>query len=186
VCVLLAVCFAVGSMLSGLDKIGRSQPRSLRRRHHRRLQLDCGRAVRTALTECICHSHPALTDGARPLESSPLHRARSVGVLIFLCSASAVHDGSCHPDLPSSVGRPFSAAHILGTASGSLLRPAASRLLLSRFLPLTRWVPPIKQPLALEAEATRFWVPQENGARKRRKFSYVLPQLYNSRRVRWF
>src|SRR5580658_8945819 len=29
--------------------------------------------------------------------------------------------------------------------------------------------PPIKQPLALEAEATRFWVPQENGARKRRK-----------------
>jgi hypothetical protein len=35
--------------------------------------------------------------------------------------------------------------------------------------------PPIKQPLALEAEATRFWVPQENGARKRRNFSYVLP-----------
>ncbi len=33
--------------------------------------------------------------------------------------------------------------------------------------------PPIKQPLALEAEATRFCVPQENGARKRRKFSYV-------------
>jgi single-strand DNA-binding protein len=27
----------------------------------------------------------------------------------------------------------------------------------------------------LEAEATRFCVPQENGARKRRKFSYVLP-----------
>jgi hypothetical protein len=39
----------------------------------------------------------------------------------------------------------------------------------------TPWVPPIKQPLALEAEATRFWVPQENGARKRRKFGYVLP-----------
>jgi len=35
--------------------------------------------------------------------------------------------------------------------------------------------PPIKQPLALEAEATRFCVPQENEARKRRKFSYVLP-----------
>src|SRR5437899_11081902 len=50
----------------------------------------------------------------------------------------------------------------------------------------TSWVPPIKQPLALEAEATRFRVPQENGARKRRNFSYVLPQLYNSRRVCWF
>src|SRR5216683_6666432 len=55
------------------------------------------------------------------------------------------------------------------------LRPAASRLLLSRFRPYTIGFPPIKQPLALEAEATRFWVPQENGARKRRKFSYVLP-----------
>jgi hypothetical protein len=63
----------------------------------------------------------------------------------------------------------------LGTASGQFLRPAASRLLLSRFRPYTIGFPPIKQPLALEAEATRFWVPRENGARKRRKFSYVLP-----------
>src|SRR5467141_3029945 len=30
---------------------------------------------------------------------------------------------------------PFSATHFLGTASGQFLRPAASRLLLSRFLP---------------------------------------------------
>jgi hypothetical protein len=30
-------------------------------------------------------------------------------------------------------------------------------------------VPPIKHPLALGAAASRFWVPQENGARKRRK-----------------
>ena len=38
----------------------------------------------------------------------------------------------------------------------------------------TPWVPPIKQPLASEAEATRLSVPQENGARKRR-FKNVLP-----------
>src|SRR5580692_6584996 len=50
----------------------------------------------------------------------------------------------------------------------------------------TRLAPPIKQPPALEAVATRFCVPQENRARKRRKFSYVLRQLYNSRRARWF
>jgi hypothetical protein len=47
--------------------------------------------------------------------------------------------------------------------------------MLSRFRPYTIGFPPIKQPLALEAEAARFFVPQENGARKRRKFSYVLP-----------
>jgi hypothetical protein len=59
----------------------------------------------------------------------------------------------------------------LGTASGKFLRPAASRLLLSQFRPYPIGFPPIKQPLALEAEATRFCVPQENGARKKRKFS---------------
>ena len=37
-------------------------------------------------------------------------------------------------------------------------------------------VPPIKHPLALGAAASRFWVPQENGAGKRRKF-HVLPML---------
>jgi hypothetical protein len=31
------------------------------------------------------------------------------------------------------------------------------------------------QPLALEAEASRFWVPQENGAEKgKKKMSYML------------
>ena len=62
----------------------------------------------------------------------------------------------------------FSAAHFLGTASGQFLRPAASRVLLSRFL-LNSTGPPIKHPLALGAAASRFRVPQENGARKRRK-----------------
>src|SRR6266481_8252743 len=40
----------------------------------------------------------------------------------------------------------------------------------------TAQVPPIKHPLALGAAASRFWVPQENGARKRRKI-HVLSQL---------
>ena len=39
--------------------------------------------------------------------------------------------------------------------------------------------PPIKQPLALEAEATRFWVPQENGAEKGE--NSVMSYLY----VKW-
>src|SRR5260370_2798216 len=38
----------------------------------------------------------------------------------------------------------------------------------------TTQVPPIKHPLALGAAASRFWVPQENGASKRREF-HVLP-----------
>src|SRR5260221_2057277 len=38
----------------------------------------------------------------------------------------------------------------------------------------TAQVPPIKHPLALGAAASRFCVPQENGARKRRKI-HVLP-----------
>jgi len=38
--------------------------------HHRRLPWGCGHALRTALTERICHSHPPLTVGA--LELSPI------------------------------------------------------------------------------------------------------------------
>src|SRR6266487_4197546 len=47
----------------------------------------------------------------------------------------------------------------------------------------TTQVPPIKHPLALGAAASRFWVPQENGARKRRKI-HVLPQLSDDHRLR--
>jgi hypothetical protein len=74
----------------------------------------------------------------------------------------------------------------LGTASCSFLRPAASRLLLSRSRPQHHWVPSDKAAARFGSRSPRFWVPQENGARKRRKFNYVLPQLYNSRRVCWF
>jgi hypothetical protein len=75
----------------------------------------------------------------------------------------------------SSVRHPFSATPFLGP----LLRANSCVLQLRVFCfpgsSRTAWVPPIKQPLALEAEATRFCVPQENGARKRRKFSHGLP-----------
>jgi hypothetical protein len=74
-----------------------------------------------------------------------------------------------------SVSQPFSATHFLGHCFG--LIPASCSFASSAFPvpPLTRWVPPRMQPLALEAEATHFCVTQENGAGKRRKFSYVLP-----------
>jgi hypothetical protein len=61
---------------------------------------------------------------------------------------------------------PFSAAHFLGHCFG--LIPASGSFASSAF-PVPRqkhWVPPIKQPLALEAAALAFWVPQENGAEK--------------------
>src|SRR6266404_9902621 len=48
----------------------------------------------------------------------------------------------------------------------------------------TTQVPPIKHPLALGAAASRVWVPQVNGARKRRSF-HVLLKLSNDRRICW-
>src|SRR6266849_10944954 len=36
------------------------------------------------------------------------------------------------------------------------------------------WVPSHKAAARFGSRSPRFWVPQENGARKRRKFSYVL------------
>ncbi len=66
----------------------------------------------------------------------------------------------------SLVGHSFSAAHFLE----ALLRANSCALQLRGFCfhgssRIAR-VPPIKQPLALGAEASRFWVPQENGAEK--------------------
>jgi hypothetical protein len=117
-----------------------------------------------------------------------LSRTRSDGVrqLLPLCSGLTVHVRQLTSLRSSQFSRPgFSATHFLGHCFG--LIPASCSFASSAFPvpPLTRLVLPIKQPLALEAEATRLCVRQENGARKRRKFSYVLPQLYNSRRVRW-
>src|SRR6185437_570938 len=61
----------------------------------------------------------------------------------------------------------FSAAHFLGTASGLFLRPAASRLLLSRFLAEDQGVPPGMQPLALEAVALALGCPRKWGRKRR-------------------
>ena len=68
--------------------------------------------------------------------------------------------------LLSSAGRPFSAAHFLGHCFG--LIPASVSFASSAFPvpPYTIGFPPIKQPLALEAEATRFWVPKKMGQKK--------------------
>jgi hypothetical protein len=73
--------------------------------------------------------------------------------------------GRYRTDLPSSAGRPFSAAHFLGRF-GLIPAPAASRLLLSRFRPYPIGFPPIKQPLALEAAALASGCPKKMGQEK--------------------
>src|SRR5258705_12883032 len=111
-----------------------------------------------------------------PLESSTIVEPAaivtrlvfSVPLYLFTCL------GRYRTDVPSSAGRPFSATHFLGHCFG--LIPASCSFASSAFpvpRPYPIGFPPIKQPLALEAAATRFWVPQENGARKRRKVSHV-------------
>jgi hypothetical protein len=44
----------------------------------------------------------------------------------------------------------------------------------------TAQVPPVKHPLALEAEAARFCVPQENGERERRTIHVLFYVKWNS------
>jgi single-strand DNA-binding protein len=80
----------------------------------------------------------------------------------------------------SSVGVLFPPRIFLGTASGQFLRPAALGFGSSR----TPQVPPIKHPLALGAAASRFRVPQENGAIKRRKIHVFLGKDPEKRQVR--
>jgi hypothetical protein len=58
---------------------------------------------------------------------------------------------------------------LLGTASGQFLRPAASRLLLSRFLPNSTG-PSHKASARLGSSGFSLLVPQENVARKGEKF----------------
>jgi hypothetical protein len=74
--------------------------------------------------------------------------------------------------------RAFSWAQLRANSCARQLRgfcfPGSSR---------TAQVPPIKHPLALGAAASRYWVPQENGAIKRRKF-HVLPKLSDDHRIR--
>jgi hypothetical protein len=70
------------------------------------------------------------------------------------------------PILTEYVASPFSAVYFLGHGFG--LIPAPGSFTASAFTvpPEMHWFPPIKQPLALGAAASRFWVPQENGAEK--------------------
>jgi hypothetical protein len=67
---------------------------------------------------------------------------------------------------PSPVQGLFLPLFFLGTASGEFLRPAASRLLLSRFLPRITRVPPGMQPLALGAAALAFGCLRKMGQKK--------------------
>jgi len=84
----------------------------------------------------------------------------------FFCSALPAHMPRPIPHRSSQFSRPpFSASHFLGHCFG-LIRPAASRLLLSRFRPYPIGFPPIKQPLALEAEALAFGCPKKMGQEK--------------------
>src|SRR6266478_3678363 len=46
------------------------------------------------------------------------------------------------------------------------MRPAASRLLLSRFRPPHHWVPSQNAAARFGSSSPRFWVPQKNGAEK--------------------
>jgi hypothetical protein len=64
-----------------------------------------------------------------------------------------------------------------------LLRPAASRLLLSRFPPNSAG-PSHKAAARFGSRSPRFWVPQENGAEKGDIF-HVLLELRNDRRICW-
>src|SRR5258705_283542 len=77
----------------------------------------------------------------------------------------------------SKVDRPFSATHFLRRCFGLIPTSCSFADSASRFRPYTIGFPPIKHPLALGAAASRFWVPQENGARKRRNI-HVLPICY--------
>jgi hypothetical protein len=75
--------------------------------------------------------------------------------------------GWYHADHPSSAGQPFSAAHFFW----ALLQANSCVLQLRGFcfpgsIPHSIGFPPIKQPLALEAEALAFVCPRKNGAEK--------------------
>ncbi len=86
----------------------------------------------------------------------------------------------------SAVHLLFSATHFLGHGFG--LIPAPGSFAASAFTvppEMMRWVPPIKQPLALGAEATRFCVPQENGAEKGEVSMSYLYVKWNSFSVRF-
>src|SRR5882724_165641 len=82
--------------------------------------------------------------------------------------------GRYRTDLPSSAVHLFSATHFLGHCFG--LIPASCSFASSAFPvpPLDHWVPSDKAAARFGSRSHSPCGPQENGARKRRKFSYVL------------
>ena len=90
--------------------------------------------------------------------------------------------------LLSSAGHPFSAAHFPGHASGQI--PAPGTFEPSAFPPPPKkssetplkisCAPPEMQSLGLGAAASRFWVPQKNGAEKGDIFMSYLYVKWNS------
>jgi hypothetical protein len=128
------------------------------------------------IAQRISRSHPALNvAGATRLEPH-CGTCGDRDATGFFCSALPAHLSRPIPHRSSQFSRPPFFCH---SFSRALLRANSCVLQLRVFCfpgsSLNRWVPPIKQPLALEAAATRFRVPQENGARKRRKFSHGQP-----------
>jgi hypothetical protein len=96
-----------------------------------------------------------------------LSRTRSDGPrqLLSLCSGLAVHVGRLTSLRSSQFSRPaFSAAHFRDTASGQFLRPAASRFVLSRFLPNTGLSH--KAPARLGSSGLSLLVPRKMGQKK--------------------
>src|SRR5438270_7170454 len=90
--------------------------------------------------------------------------------------------GSSRRFLLSSVNHLFLPHIFLGTASGQFLRPAASRLLLSRFLP-NGTGPSHKAPARLGSSGLSLLGAPGKRGEKRRKI-HVLPQLNNDYRLR--
>src|SRR4029077_21074950 len=72
--------------------------------------------------------------------------------------------------LSSPVSQPFSAAHFSGHCFR--LIPASGSFTASAFPvpPLHHWVPSHKAAARFGSSSLRFWVPQKNGAEKRRHF----------------
>src|SRR5882757_6490297 len=119
------------------------------------------------IAERISHSHPAfIVAGATRIQ----HHCGTCGdhdATGFFCSTLPAHMSPPIPHRSSQFSRPpFSATHFLGHCFG--LIPASGSFAASAFPvpPLPHWVPPIKQPLALEPEALAFVCPKKMGQEK--------------------
>ena len=97
-----------------------------------------------------------------PFVAAP--RKNLLSVLLLSCGSSS----PSRRFFLSPVRRPFSATHFPGHCFG--LIPASCSFTSSAFPvpPQKRWVPSHKAAARFGSSSPRFWVPQENGARKRR------------------